>query len=418
MRLCLLLLGCSMALCAHGEGVAPLDLQQVHQRALQAAPSLRAADAAQAEQAARQQAARAQLGPQLNALWQQGGGSGASSGNIAQGALQLTQPLVDLPRWRQLEAESLRLRANHLLRLNSEQQLRARSAALYVQLHAARSLQQVQQALQEAFAQEAQRMQVRHREGLTAAVDWRQSESFLLLAQAQARGGMSQERALRQSLVAHAGDASLAQSPLRPLGALALPPALEADAGGTSARLLALQEERSAREAEQRAAEGAVLPQLALQAQSQRFERALSRSGNDWQLQLRIPLWDSGSRRASEAAARSRVQAVSAELELLQRELGREQATQLERLAAARDQHASSQQGLDGALQTVRAMRIGQEQGSRSTTDVLQAIQTQGQLQQLAVQAQLDAWLAWIDALTAQGRFDEQALQQLNAALE
>ena len=112
------------------------------------------------------------------------------------------------------------------------------------------------------------------------------------------------------------------------------------------------------------------------------------------------------------------MQAVAAELELLQRELGREQATQLERLAAARDQHASSQQGLEGALQTVRAMRIGQEQGSRSTTDVLQAIQTQGQLQQLAVQAQLDAWLAWIDALTAQGRFDEQALQQLNAALE
>jgi multidrug efflux system outer membrane protein len=197
-----------------------------------------------------------------------------------------------------------------------------------------------------------------------------------------------------------------------------LPPALEADAGSTSARLLALQEERSAREAEQRAAEGAVLPQLALQAQSQRFERGPSRSGNDWQLQLRIPLWDSGSRRANEAAARSRVQAVAAELELLQRELGREQATQLERLAAARDQHASSQQGLDGALQTVRAMRIGQEQGSRSTTDVLQAIQTQGQLQQLAVQAQLDAWLAWIDARTAQGRFDEQALQQLNAALE
>jgi len=417
-KLFLLLLGCSMVLCAHGEGAAPLDLQQVHQRALQAAPSLRAADAAQAEQAARQQAARAQLGPQLTALWQQGGGSGASSGNISQGTLQLTQPLVDLPRWRQLEAESLRLRANHQLRLSSEQQLRARSAALYVQLHAARSLQQVQQALQEAFAQEAQRMQVRHREGLTAAVDWRQSESFLLLAQAQARGGMSQERALRQSLVAHAGDASLAQSPLRPLGALALPPALEADAGGTSARLLALQEERSAREAEQRAAEGAVLPQLALQAQSQSFERAPSRSGNDWQLQLRIPLWDSGSRRANEAAARSRVQAVSAELELLQRELSREQATQLERLAAARDQHASSQQGLDGALQTVRAMRIGQEQGSRSTTDVLQAIQTQGQLQQLAVQAQLDAWLAWIDARTAQGRFDEQALQQLNAALE
>ncbi len=418
MKLFWLALGCSVVLCAHGESAPSLDVLSLHQRALHSAPSLRAADAAQAEQAARQQSARAQLGPQLNALWQQGGGSGASSGTLAQGALQITQPLVDLPRWRQLEAEALRLRASSLLRTDSEQQLRARSAALYVQLHAARSLQQVQQALQEAFAQEAQRMQVRHREGLTAAVDWRQSESFLLLAQAQARGAVRQERSLRQSLVAHTGDASLAQSPLRPLGALALPAPVDTDAGVSSPRLMALQQERDARQAEQRAAEAAVLPQLALQAQSQRFERAPSRSSNDWQLQLRIPLWDSGSRRASEAAARSRVQAVSAELELLERELNREQATQLERLAAARDQHASSQQGLDGALQTVRAMRIGQEQGGRSTGDVLQAIQTQGQLQQLAVQAQLDAWLAWIDALTAQGRFDEQALQQLNAALE
>jgi outer membrane protein TolC len=413
-----LALGCSVVLCAQAEPTGRIDVLGVHQRALQSAPSLRAADAAQAEQQARQQGARAQLGPQLTALWQQGGGSGATGGTLSQGALQITQPLVDLPRWRQLEAEALRLRASDLLRTDAEQQLRARSAALYVQLHAARSLSRVQQALQDAFAEEAQRMQVRHREGLTAAVDWRQSESFLLLAQSQARAAVRQERTLRQSLVAHTGQAELANAPLRPLGLLALPLVPEADPAAAAPRLLALQQERSAREAETRAADAAVLPQLALQAQAQRFERGPARQGSDWQLQLRIPLWDSGSRRANEAAIRSRVQAVSAELELLQRELAREQATQLERLAAARDQHASSQQGLDGALQTVRAMRIGQEQGGRSTTDVLQAIQTQGQLQQLAVQAQLDAWLAWIDTLTAQGRFDEQALQQLNAALE
>ena len=62
--------------------------------------------------------------------------------------------------------------------------------------------------------------------------------------------------------------------------------------------------------------------------------------------------------------------------------------------------------------------RIGQEQGTRSTTDVLLALQTQGQLRQLAVLAQLEAWLAWIDGLVAQGRFDDAALSALNHHLE
>jgi outer membrane protein TolC len=63
-------------------------------------------------------------------------------------------------------------------------------------------------------------------------------------------------------------------------------------------------------------------------------------------------------------------------------------------------------------------MRVGQEQGSRSTSDVLLALQTQTQLRQLAAQAQADAWVAWIEALAAQGRFDAAALLLLNTFLE
>jgi len=391
----------------------PLDLLAVHQRALQAAPSLRGADAALSEAAARQLGARAEIGPQLSAQWQHGGGNAP----LSHGGLQLNQPLVDLPRWRQWQAEGQRLQASTLLRSDAEQTLRARSAALFVQLQAARATQRVQAALLDAYRQEAQRMQVRHREGLAAAVDWRQSESFMLLSQAQARGGVQQERALRQALVAHAGAPDLAEAALRTLQPLALPaqtPATE----GNAPRWRAQAHEREAREAELRASQAALLPTLALQAQAQRYDRGQRRLSHDWQLQLRIPLWDSGSRRANEQAARSRVQSAQAELELLARELAREQATQTERLAAASEQHATAQQGLAGAQLAVQAMRIGQEQGSRSTGDVLLAIQTEGQLRLLAVQAQLNAWLAWIDALTAQGQFNEEAMLRLNAALE
>ena len=142
------------------------------------------------------------------------------------------------------------------------------------------------------------------------------------------------------------------------------------------------------------------------------------RQGADWQLQLRIPLWDSGSRAAGRDAAAQRLIAAEAELTQLERELQREQATQAERLLSAREQHAHATEGLAAAAQTVAAMRVGQEQGSRSTSDVLLSLQTEGQLRQLAVLAQLEAWLAWIDGLVAQGRFDDAALQALNTHLE
>ena len=126
----------------------------------------------------------------------------------------------------------------------------------------------------------------------------------------------------------------------------------------------------------------------------------------------------SGSRAAGRHAASQRLLAAEAELLLMDRELAREQATQAERLLAAREQHATATAGLAAAEQTVAAMRVGQEQGTRSTTDVLLALQTQGQLRQLSVTAQAEAWLAWIDGLVAQGRFDGEALQALNTHLE
>ncbi len=400
-----------VAFCAHGQA---LDVLALHQRAEQAAPSVRLAAAARDEQAARWLAARAQLGPSLNAQWTQGGGSSNTTG---QGALVFNQALLDVSAWHQSSAQAQRLQALGLQLDASAQALRQRSAQLFVQLHAARALSAVQQQLQSAFAQEAQRMAIRHREGLAAAVDWRQSQSFLTLANSQARGTAQQERALRQALVAHAGDATLLDAPLRPLQAQGLPPAWQ-DSRGDAPQLLAAQREREARANEQSAAERAHWPNLSLQAQAQRLQQGAQRNTNDWQLQLRIPLWDSGVRRAAAQTATARLQAADAELDALQRELAREQGTQTERLQAAREQHAAAVNGLQAAAQTVAAMRIGQEQGSRSTGDVLQAIQLDGQLRALAVQAQLDAWLAWIDALVAQGRFDNQALQQLNTALE
>ena len=139
-----------------------------------------------------------------------------------------------------------------------------------MQLHAQRLLGQLQQQLAEAYAQEAQRMGVRHREGLAAAVDWRQSQSFQLLAQAQARGSAQQLRALRQALVAHAGDAELLAAPLRALRGDALPPRLELAGVAASPRHEAQRHELEARRDEQQAARQASWPVLSLQAQAQR----------------------------------------------------------------------------------------------------------------------------------------------------
>ena len=289
-----LLLGLALCTCAEAES---LDLLALHERALQSAPALRIAEAARAEQQARLQAANARLGPQLDALWQHGAGREGLAGRLNQGALQLNQALFDAPRWHSRDAARQRVAGSEAELLASQQQLRQTSARLFVQLHAQTQLQQVQGQLRQAFADEAQRMGVRHAQGLAAAVDWRQSQSFQLLAEASARGGAQQLRALRQSLVAHVGDVGLLDAAIKGLRADALPPALDA-ADSRSPQRDAQRAEIAARQGELAAARQAAWPTLSLQAQTQRDLQSRPANGSDWSLQLRIPLWDSGDRSA------------------------------------------------------------------------------------------------------------------------
>lgn len=402
---------------AHAAGEV-LDLLALHQRAEQQAPQLRSAEAARAEQQAQLVLADSRLGPQLALQWQHAGSSSAPA--LQQATLSLSQPLLLAEQRLARSAQQQRLAARELDADQAAQLLRRQSATLYVLWHAQNQLLATQQQLAQAYAQEAARMQVRHREGLAAAVDWRQSQSFQWLAEANARGAAQQLRALRQQLVAHSGDAALLDAALVPLAAQALPPVPEAASTLAAPGLAALRRERAAREDELGAARRASWPQLSLAAQTQRDLQgpAGTASRNGWQLALRLPLWDSGERAAGRAAAQARLDSSAALLTQAEREQQRLLATALERLDAAREQHATAKGALDAAAQAVSAMRVGQEQGSRSTSDVLLSLQTQAQLRQLAAQAQADAWLAWIEVLAAQGRFDAAALVRLNHFLE
>jgi outer membrane protein len=410
----LLLLAAALAATSARGANNALDLLALHQRAEQQAPQLRSAEAARAEQQAQLALASSRLGPQLALQWERAGGSGAPVPQ--QATLSLSQPLLQAEQGLAQSAQQQRLAARELDASQAAQQLRQQSATLYVLWHAQTQLLATQQQLAQAYAAEATRMQVRHREGLAAAVDWRQSQSFQWLAEAAARGAAQQLRALRQQLVAHSGDAALLDAPLVPLAATALPPAPEAAGALGAPNIAALRREQAAREDELGAARRAGWPQLNLAALSQRDLQGPtgSTSRNSWQLELRLPLWDSGER----AAGQARLATAAALLTQAEREQQRLLATALERLDAAREQHATAQGALDAAAQAVSAMRVGQEQGSRSTSDVLLALQTQTQLRQLTAQAQADAWLGWIEALAAQGRFDTAALMRLNHFLE
>jgi outer membrane protein len=414
----LLLLAAALAATSARGANNALDLLALHQRAEQQAPQLRSAEAARAEQQAQLALASSRLGPQLALQWERAGGSGAPVPQ--QATLSLSQPLLQAEQGLAQSAQQQRLAARELDASQAAQQLRQQSATLYVLWHAQTQLLATQQQLAQAYAAEATRMQVRHREGLAAAVDWRQSQSFQWLAEANARGAAQQLRALRQQLVAHSGDAALLDAPLVPLAATALPPAPEAAGALGAPNIAALRREQAAREDELGAARRAGWPQLNLAALSQRDLQGPtgSTSRNSWQLELRLPLWDSGERAAGRAAAQARLATAAALLTQAEREQQRLLATALERLDAAREQHATAQGALDAAAQAVSAMRVGQEQGSRSTSDVLLALQTQTQLRQLTAQAQADAWLGWIEALAAQGRFDTAALMRLNHFLE
>lgn len=394
-----------------------LDVVDVHERALLRAPLISSAEAASAEQRARLANVSAQLGPQVEAEWQRVVGEVKAQPT----ALQLSQVLLDAPRWRSHSAEQHRLAARVADQAHVAQQLRQDSARLYVQWHAQAQLVSAQRQLAQAYADEAARMGIRHREGLAAAVDWRQSQSYQWLTEANARGAEQQLRALRQALVAHAGDPALLDAPLAPLRRDALPPPVSEvnTTTATAPRLAALQRERDARDDELTAARRAGWPQLRVQVQAQRDLQFQPRHINhELRLQLTLPLWDSGVISAGRDAAQARRLAADASLQSAEREQQRELATQWERLQSAREQYATAQGALTAAAQTVAAMRVGQEQGSRSTSDVLLALQTESQLRQLMLVAQSSAWLAWIDWLVAKGCFDDVALRTLNNVLE
>jgi outer membrane protein TolC len=393
-----------------------LDVIGVYERARQQAPLLTTAAAAYEEQQARLAGANALLGPQLNATWQRLAGDAQAH----QASLQASQVLFDVARWRGRSAEQQRLEARAADQAHAAQQLRQDSARLYVLWHTQAELSRAQKQLARAYADEAARMGVRHREGLAAAVDWRQSQSYQWLAEANARGALQQMHAIRQALAAHAGDPALLDAQLAPLRQGALPP-LAADtlAAAAAPRLMALHRERAARDEEVAAARSAAWPQLSLLADSQRDLRASPhQTTSEWRVQIKIPLWDSGLLRAGRDLAQARRQSADAALLAAEREQQRELATQWERLLSAREQHATAEGALAAAAQTVTAMRVGQEQGSRSTGDILLALQTESQLQQLVLVAQSTAWLAWIEWLAAQGRFDDMALSTLNRSLE
>ena len=392
-----------------------LDLLELHAQARAQAPSLRQAQAGAGEQQALWRQARAQLLPQLDASWgpqRERGGAGSQNAS----RLILSQQLINLPAWRQSAAQASQFEAQQQRLQASEQDLRLRSAALYLQALAAEGQAQIQTALEQAYATEAERMAVRLREGLSAAVDAEQSRAFHRLAQINAQQAQTQWAQARAALLAHAGTTTW--QPLRPLPAQQLPPALALDAalGSDAPELRALALQRQAR-AEQLAAErAAALPALSLRAEASRLDAG--RWAQQAQLQLSLPLLDGGTRNARRDAAAERLRAAEAEQDAAQREQRRELISQQQRLQAARAQAEAAAAGEQAAAAALKAMRHGQELGSRSTTDVLLTIQTLGQLRAQGLQAQLDAWLAWAQALQAAGWLDDAALTTLNQSLK
>lgn len=407
----------ALALAALAGPALALDLLELHERARAQAPSLRQSQARVGEQQAAWRQARAQLLPQADAAW----GPQRARGEATQRSSRVTlsQSLLDLPAWRSTAAQASQLAAEEQVLVASEQELRLQSASLYLQALAAESLAQIQAELEQAYGQEAERMGVRLREGLSAAVDAEQSRAFHRLAQINAQGAQARLGQARASLLAHAGLREW--NALQALPARQLPPALEQEPEASDApSLRALELQRQARELALSAERAAPLPTLNLRAETSRLDGAGStgRWDQSARVELSLPLLDGGARSARRDAAAERLKAAEAALEAEQREQRRVLESQRLRLQAARAQAEAATAGEQSAAAALKAMRHGQELGSRSTTDVLLAIQNLGQLRAQGLQAQLEAWLAWLEALHAAGRLDDAALTQLNTALK
>ena len=415
-----------LALCLTS-GARADDLLQVWAQARAADPLLRQAAAYSGAQDAAAREARAALLPQwsLQGTEQRETGGG---GRLHTATSSISQALVDLAALREWDASRSQASAQSARLAAAEQAARARVADAYFGLLSAEAQLATARANEEAFDRQVSEAVVRFKSGLSAQVEADQSRAYRELA----RGGtLAAELALedaREALAQLTGAVAPTLQPLRQtLAAQPLPDDAEAWAQRAllaNPELRALQLDVQASEQRISAARAGHLPTLSVGVDTTRQRgdgvplSDANRTPTQVALRLTVPLFAGGATAAAADRAGFQRDAAREQLEAGRRAVLRDVRGQYLAVSQGAAQLRSTLAAVEAAERALSATRTGLTLGTRSTTDLLLAIQTLAAAQNAQTQARHRHVLALLALHQAAGSLGDAELATVNALLE
>jgi len=402
------------------------DLLQVWAQARAADPVLRQAAALSGAQEASAREARAALLPQWQLQRSELHETGGTRWNTTTSSV--TQPLVDLAALRTWDASRSDASAQAARLVAAEQAARQRVATAYFGLLSAQAQLATARANEDAFARQVSEADTRFKAGLSAQVEADQSRAYRELART---GTLAAEAAVADAREALAQLTGATPPSLQPLGkALAAQP-LPDDAEAWAQRALqgnpelrALQLDVQASEQRIASARAGHLPTLSLGLDTTRqrgdgvsaFDAG--RTPTQVALRLTVPLFAGGATAAAADRAGYQRAAAQEQLEAGRRAVLREVRAEHLAVTQGAAQLRATQAAVDAAERALAATRTGLALGTRSTTDLLLAIQTLASAQNAQTTARHSHVLALLALHQAAGSLGDAELAAVNALLE
>ncbi|KQY90687.1 hypothetical protein ASD35_02460 [Pelomonas sp. Root1444] len=402
------------------------DLLQVWAQARAADPLLRQAAAFSGAQDASAREARAALLPQWSVQSSELRESGGARWHTTTSSI--SQPLVDLAALREWDASRSQASAQAARLAAAEQAARARVAEAYFGLLSAEAQLATARANEEAFARQVSEAETRFKAGLSAQVEADQSRAYRELARSNTLAAELNLADAREALAQLTGAPAPALQPLRrALAAQPLPDDAEAWAQRAlqaNPELRALQLDVQAGEQRISAARAGHLPRLSVGVDTTRQRGdgvpALDAGRTPTQVALRltVPLFAGGATAAAADRAGFQRDAAREQLEAGRRAVLREVRAQHLAVGQGAVQLRAAQAAVEAAERALEATRTGLTLGTRSTTDLLLAIQTLAGAQNAQTQARHRHVLALLALNQAAGSLGDAELAAVNALLE
>jgi outer membrane protein len=421
MRRALLALALLAAPAVHAD-----DLLQVWAQARTADPLLRQAAALSGAQDASAREARAALLPQWRLQSSELRETGGARWNATTSSI--SQALVDLAALREWDASRSQASAQAARLVAAEQAARQRVAEAYFGLLSAEAQLATARANEEAFARQVGEAETRFKAGLSAQVEADQSRAYRELA----RGGtLAAEAAVADAREALAQLTGAAPQPLQPLRQSLTAQPLPDDAEAWAQRALnanpdlrALQLDVQSSEQRIAAARAGHLPTLSVGVDTLRQRgdgvplSDAGRTPTQVALRLTVPLFAGGATAAAADRAGFQREAAREQLEAGRRAVLREVRAQHLAVGQGAAQLRATQAAVEAAQRALDATRTGLTLGTRSTTDLLLAIQTLAGAQNAQTQARHRHVLALLALHQAAGSLGDTELAAVNALLE